>query len=110
PASRRSKGCGRFRGRFRRSRRIIRAPFAFGASMSGNIDSVLNETRVFPSPAEFAARAAIGSLEAYRALHRRSVEEPEAFWAEQAESLAWFRRWDRVLNWDNRPFAKWFEG
>jgi acetyl-CoA synthetase len=78
--------------------------------MSENIDSVLNETRVFPPPAEFSARAAIGSLDAYRALHRKSVEEPEAFWAEQAEALHWFKRWDRVRNWDEPPFAKWFEG
>ena len=49
--------------------------------MSANIDSVLNETRVFPPSAGFSARSALGSLEEYRALHRRSVEEPEAFWA-----------------------------
>src|SRR5690606_24771990 len=78
--------------------------------MSQNIESILKENRVFPPPPEFARRAAIGSFEEYRALHRRSVEEPEAFWAEQAESLAWFRKWDRVLDWSNPPFAKWFEG
>jgi acetyl-CoA synthetase len=78
--------------------------------MSLNIDSVLNETRTFPPSADFAARAALNSMEEYRRLHRRSVEQPEAYWAEQAEGLQWFRRWDRVRNWDDPPFAKWFEG
>jgi acetyl-CoA synthetase len=78
--------------------------------MSQNIESVLHENRVFPPPAEFSKRAAIGSFAEYQALHKRSVEQPEAFWAEQAESLNWFRKWDRVLDWSQAPFAKWFEG
>jgi acetyl-CoA synthetase len=78
--------------------------------MSLNIDSVLNETRTFPPSAEFAARAAIHSQAEYERLHQQSVEDPETFWAEQAADLAWFRKWDRVRNWDNPPFAKWFEG
>ena len=32
------------------------------------------------------------------------------FWAEQAERLDWAEKWDRVLDWDNPPFAKWFVG
>ncbi|HEX2612031.1 MAG TPA: acetate--CoA ligase, partial [Fibrobacteria bacterium] len=78
--------------------------------MSQNIESVLRENRTFPPPADFAKRAAVGSFAEYEALHKRSVEQPEAFWAEQAESLDWFRKWDRVLDWSNPPFAKWFEG
>jgi acetyl-CoA synthetase len=78
--------------------------------MSQNIDSVLHENRVFPPPAAFTARAAIRTREEYAALHKKSVEQPEVFWAEQAEGLTWFRKWDRVRNWDNPPFAKWFEG
>jgi acetyl-CoA synthetase len=78
--------------------------------MSLNIDSVLNETRTFPPSADFAAKAALNSREEYRELHKRSVEDPEGFWAEQAAYLAWFRKWDRVRNWDDPPFAKWFEG
>jgi acetyl-CoA synthetase len=78
--------------------------------MSQNIDSVLNENRMFPPPAAFTARAAIRTREEYESLHRESVENPEVFWARQAEGLAWFRKWDRVRNWDNPPFAKWFEG
>ncbi len=75
-----------------------------------NIESVLHEKRKFPPPADFTAKAAIKSVDEYRRLHRRSVEEPEKFWSEVAGQLHWFRKWDRVRNWDHPPFAKWFEG
>jgi acetyl-CoA synthetase len=74
-----------------------------------DIDSVLQESRVFPPPPDFARAAHLGSLEAYRTLHARSLADPEAFWAEQAGALAWIRKWDRVLDWQP-PFARWFDG
>ncbi|MFC1978159.1 acetate--CoA ligase [Chloroflexota bacterium] len=42
-------------------------------------------------------------------IYRRSIEEPEEFWAEQALQLDWFKPWDKVLEW-KPPFAKWFVG
>nr|MDQ3000708.1 acetate--CoA ligase [Fibrobacterota bacterium] len=78
--------------------------------MSGNIESVLNETRKFPPPEGFSKKASISSWEQYQALHKESVENPEKFWGEVAQDLHWFKKWDRVRNWDNNPFAKWFEG
>ncbi len=42
-------------------------------------------------------------------VYKRSMEEPEEFWAEQARQLDWFRTWDKVLEWEP-PFAKWFVG
>jgi len=42
-------------------------------------------------------------------VYRRSMEEPEEFWAEQARQLDWFKTWDKVLEWEP-PFAKWFVG
>ncbi len=74
-----------------------------------DIDSILKESRVFPPPPAFAANAHVGSLDAYRAMYQRSLGDPEAFWAEQAETLQWFRKWDRVLEW-KAPFARWFDG
>ncbi|MCB1327771.1 MAG: acetate--CoA ligase [Spirochaetales bacterium] len=60
--------------------------------------------------AEFTSRANI-SLEKYRELYRESVENPEAFWAAQAERLHWFKRWDRVLVDDFADAnVRWFEG
>ena len=46
----------------------------------------------------------------YADIYRRSLEDPEAFWAEAAEDVAWQKRWDRVLDNDREPFTKWFVG
>ncbi len=79
---------------------------------SGEINVVLNELRVFPPP---DARALgfdhwhIGSLDEYRTQHRRSVDHPEEFWAEEAAKLSWFEKWHKVLEWE-APDAKWFVG
>ncbi|MFH0768227.1 MAG: acetyl-coenzyme A synthetase N-terminal domain-containing protein [Chloroflexota bacterium] len=48
-------------------------------------------------------------LKKFHDIYRRSIEEPEKFWAEQASQLDWFKTWDKVLEWDP-PFAKWFVG
>jgi acetyl-CoA synthetase len=77
--------------------------------MTVDIESILKEGRVFPPPPEFARAAHVGSLDDYRAIYERSVSDPEGFWAEQAETLLWRRKWDRVLDWQP-PFAKWFVG
>ena len=79
------------------------------ASTDPNLDSTLRENRVFPPPAEFAAKAHIKSLAEYEQMYRRSVEDPESFWAEAARELHWFKPWDKVLDW-NLPWAKWFVG
>ncbi|WP_343996434.1 acetate--CoA ligase [Nocardioides dubius] len=65
----------------------------------------MHEDRRFPPPAELAASANV-TAEAYD----RATQDREAFWAEQAERLDWGRKWDRVLDWDNPPFAKWYTG
>lgn len=45
---------------------------------------------------------------AYAELHRRSVADREAFWAEEARRIHWHRRFDRVLDYSRPPFARWF--
>ena len=79
------------------------------ASPNTNITSVLKETRQFPPSAEFAAKAHVPSMAEYERLWQRGKDDSEGFWAEQAESLHWFKKWDKVLEW-NEPFAKWFTG
>jgi acetyl-CoA synthetase len=74
-----------------------------------HITSVLKETRSFAPPPEFAAQAHIKSVGEYEALWRKAKDDPESFWADQADSLTWFQRWDRVLDWQE-PHAKWFVG
>jgi propionyl-CoA synthetase len=46
----------------------------------------------------------------YREFHRRSIEQREAFWAEQADLIEWRRPFDAVLDYSKPPFAKWFPG
>lgn len=74
-----------------------------------NLDSSLRENRVFAPPAEFAAKAHIKSLEQYEAMYRRSIEQPEKFWAEAASELEWFAPWTKVLEGEGKD-AKWFVG
>ncbi|HEY3121556.1 MAG TPA: acetate--CoA ligase [Vicinamibacteria bacterium] len=77
--------------------------------MSDDIDTTLKEARVFPPPPAFQKAAHLKSLEDYRTIYRRSVEDPESFWAEQAGVLRWSRKWERVREW-KAPDAKWFVG
>ena len=46
----------------------------------------------------------------YREFHRRSIEDREAFWAEQAELIHWRRPFQEVLDYSRPPFARWFVG
>ena len=78
--------------------------------MTTNIESLQHEGRVFPPPADFAAKAHIKSMEELEALRAEASADPEKFWARQAESeLHWFHKWDRVLKWEP-PHAQWFVG
>jgi acetyl-CoA synthetase len=71
--------------------------------------SMMHEGRTVPPGDDFKNKANIKSYEEYEKLYQRSVEQPEEFWAEMAEELHWFKKWDKVLSWDP-PHAKWFEG
>jgi acetyl-CoA synthetase len=73
------------------------------------IESVLNESRVFPPPAEFAGAAEISSFEQYERIYAEAAADPVAFWEEQAKALDWFEPWTKGLEW-KEPFAKWFVG
>ena len=46
----------------------------------------------------------------YRQIYERSLNEPEAFWAEAAAALHWDRKWDRVIDDSRAPFYGWFAG
>jgi len=74
-----------------------------------HIDSTLTESRKFPPPAEFSARAWVKSLDEYNAICKRADADPEAFWAECARGLHWFKPFGKTLEW-NFPHAKWFVG
>jgi acetyl-CoA synthetase len=75
----------------------------------GGVDTVMQETRLFPPPQEFAARAKIGSVAAYEKMWRDAAGDIESFWGQLAGELHWFRPFERVLDW-KEPDAKWFVG
>lgn len=51
------------------------------------------------------------SFEDYEQQYRKSVENPEDFWAEIANDFVWRKKWDKVLEWDfHKPEVKWFKG
>jgi propionyl-CoA synthetase len=47
---------------------------------------------------------------AYETVYRRWLSNPESFWAEAAEAVHWFKKWDRVLDASRPPFYRWFPG
>ncbi len=54
------------------------------------IESLMTEERTFPPPEDFRARAHVSSEEQYQEMWRRSIDDPDGFWLEQAKRLAWF--------------------
>jgi acetyl-CoA synthetase len=71
----------------------------------------MTEIKIYDVKPEIAATVHINQAD-YQALYRRSVEEPEKFWAEQAEQfLDWNRSWQSVLEYDfPKGHIRWFEG
>jgi acetyl-CoA synthetase len=69
------------------------------------LSNLLQENRRFDPPADLAEHANL-KADAYD----RANADRLAFWEEQADRLSWDQRWDRVLDWDNPPFAKWYVG
>ena len=46
----------------------------------------------------------------YAEAYQKSIEDREGFWAEAAESVHWYKKWDKVLDDTNVPFYRWFVG
>ena len=49
-------------------------------------------------------------MSSYRAFHRRSIEDREGFWREQAQLIDWHKPFRQVLDYSRPPFARWFVG
>ena len=50
------------------------------------------------------------TVKEYDEMYKFSIENREEFWAQQAENLEWYKKWDKVLDDSNKPFYKWFVG
>jgi acetyl-CoA synthetase len=69
------------------------------------IETLLEESRVFHPPESFTSSAHVKSDRIYK----EAEDDFEGFWEKAAENLEWFRKWDRVLEWEP-PVVKWFTG
>ncbi|MBU7014085.1 MAG: acetate--CoA ligase [Theionarchaea archaeon] len=67
------------------------------------IEVLLEEGNVFPPPEDFKKQAWVKD----DTIYEKAEKDFEGFWAAFAEELHWFKKWDRVLDWDP-PWAKWF--
>jgi acetyl-CoA synthetase len=65
------------------------------------------ENQIFNPPQHIIDGA---TIKEYDKLYQYSIENREAFWAEQAEMLGWYKKWDKVLDSSDPPFYKWFVG
>src|SRR3954463_1048765 len=76
---------------------------------SSNIETVLQEKRVFPPRPEFVKQANISGMEAYRKLCAEAEKDFEGFWARLArETLLWSKPFTKTLDQSNAPFFRWF--
>ncbi|MGE5253182.1 MAG: acetate--CoA ligase [Planctomycetaceae bacterium] len=82
------------------------------AEENKTITSMIEEKRTFPPSKEFSYKAHIKSLAEYKKLYEKSINEPDAFWGEQAQNLEWFKKWDKVLDYSfgDNLYIKWFQG
>jgi len=71
----------------------------------------MSDEKIYDVPAEFSARAYIDDAK-YKEMYQRSVSDPDAFWAEQAEQfVTWFEPWKKVSEWDyDKANIQWFQG
>jgi len=77
---------------------------------TGQIDSVMQEDRLFPPSAEFSQKSVIGSMQDYQDLYDAAASDPIAFWKDLAnKDLHWFEPFDEVLRQDEHN-VEWFVG
>ena len=70
----------------------------------------MSEKVFYPSP-EWSANAHIQTMDQYQEIYDRSIQDRDAFWAEIAERITWFKKWDTVSNFNFvNADIKWFEG
>jgi len=71
----------------------------------------LGERKFFEPPDGVKMKAYIKKMEEYRELYQKSVNDPAKFWGELGEQLDWYKKWDKVLEFDfNKPEVEWFKG
>ena len=71
----------------------------------------MEEKKIFDPSDGIKMKAYIKRMEDYRELYQRSLKDPDGFWGELADHLDWYKKWDKVLEYDfDKPDIKWFIG
>ena len=75
----------------------------------------MSDDQLYPPPAAAGSRAHVGSHQAYLDEYRRSIADPEAWWAAKAEEFHWYEKWHTVRDYnydmDRGPVSiRWFDG
>ncbi|MGH8735740.1 MAG: acetate--CoA ligase [Burkholderiales bacterium] len=74
-----------------------------------NIETVLQETRVFPPAPEFVKQANVSGMQTYRAMCAEAEKDLEGFWSKLAkQELLWHKPFSKTLDESDAPFFKWF--
>ena len=75
------------------------------------MNDIMNDIKVFKPDYRDTEKSHIPDMTAYKGLYDKSIKDPEGFWAEQAERLDWYKKWDKVADNDlTKAQIKWFEG
>ncbi|MBN1419714.1 MAG: acetate--CoA ligase [Planctomycetes bacterium] len=69
------------------------------------------QVKVYAPPENVSKMAHIKSMAEYEKLYKESISDPEAFWAKIGERITWFKKWDRVRQYDfDAAEIKWYSG
>jgi acetyl-CoA synthetase len=71
----------------------------------------MSADKIYPVPTAVSSTAHIDAAK-YESMYQESINNPEGFWAEQADKfVSWYKKWDTVLDWDyHKGHIRWFEG
>jgi acetyl-CoA synthetase len=73
--------------------------------------SILGDKKFYEPPDAVKMRAYIKKMEEYKELYQKSIDDPAKFWGELGEQIDWFKKWEKVLEYDfNKPEIEWFKG
>jgi acetyl-CoA synthetase len=81
---------------------------------SGSVESVYMEKRTFSPSKEFVEKARLKSMDEYKRMHKRSLEDPNGFWGEMAEKhIDWFKKWSGPVeeySFKDKIYLSYFKG
>ena len=75
----------------------------------------MSENEIYTPSKAVSDAAFFQNMDQYKEMYQRSIDDPDAFWAEEAEKFFWFKKWDQVRNYNynvkNGPISiEWFKG